>query len=240
VRNAWQLFVRLLLTLVFVGPFLRLPSAFRVPCIFQRRQQPSEPFPRPPSQAMGFYEARIDYYRPGCFACSNHLGPRVRRNLIRQPLKAELACSVFLPIYLKVIRSHPGSGTGAFNINGHLDVSTQIPGVIRTGQTGMVDPDTPQSAWTRASATDEKQTLQLVWSDEFNVEGRSFYPGDDPYWEAVDLYYWQTGTYIVLDLAASRVLTTHLSRRLGVVRSQGCHDEGRCTRDHAQHRIEPK
>ena len=33
---------------------------------------------------------------------------------------------------------------------------------------------------------------QLVFSDEFNVEGRSFYPGDDPYWEAVDLHYWQT------------------------------------------------
>jgi hypothetical protein len=39
-----------------------------------------------------------------------------------------------------------------------------------------------------------KQDLQLVWSDEFEVDGRSFYPGDDPYWEAVDLNYWQTGT----------------------------------------------
>lgn len=34
--------------------------------------------------------------------------------------------------------------------------------------------------------------MQLVFSDEFNVDGRSFYPGDDPYWEAVDLHYWQT------------------------------------------------
>jgi hypothetical protein len=44
--------------------------------------------------------------------------------------------------------------------------------------------------------------------DEFNTDGRSFYPGDDPYWcvsfslvtlqltqhrEAVDLHYWPTG-----------------------------------------------
>jgi beta-glucanase (GH16 family) len=33
--------------------------------------------------------------------------------------------------------------------------------------------------------------MQLVFSDEFNVEGRTFYPGDDPYWEAADLHYWQ-------------------------------------------------
>lgn len=32
-----------------------------------------------------------------------------------------------------------------------------------------------------------------MFSDEFNVDDRSFYPGDDPYWEAVDLHYWQTG-----------------------------------------------
>lgn len=31
--------------------------------------------------------------------------------------------------------------------------------------------------------------MELVFSDEFNVEGRTFYPGDDPYWEASDLWY---------------------------------------------------
>ncbi|TRM60178.1 glycoside hydrolase family 16 protein [Schizophyllum amplum] len=34
--------------------------------------------------------------------------------------------------------------------------------------------------------------MELIFSDEFNVDGRTFYPGDDPYWEAVDLHYWQT------------------------------------------------
>ena len=29
---------------------------------------------------------------------------------------------------------------------------------------------------------DPSKTLQLVFSDEFETEGRSFYPGDDPYW----------------------------------------------------------
>lgn len=34
--------------------------------------------------------------------------------------------------------------------------------------------------------------MELVFSDEFEEEGRSFYPGDDPYWEAHDLHYWGT------------------------------------------------
>lgn len=32
-------------------------------------------------------------------------------------------------------------------------------------------------------------TWNLVFSDEFNKEGRTFYDGDDPYFEAVDLWY---------------------------------------------------
>ncbi|CAD6979539.1 unnamed protein product, partial [Tilletia controversa] len=32
-------------------------------------------------------------------------------------------------------------------------------------------------------------------SDEFNEDGRTFFEGDDPYWTAVDLHYWQTGNY---------------------------------------------
>lgn len=36
------------------------------------------------------------------------------------------------------------------------------------------------------------EDLVLVFSDEFNTDGRTFYPGDDPFWEAVDLHYWGT------------------------------------------------
>lgn len=32
--------------------------------------------------------------------------------------------------------------------------------------------------------------MELVFSDEFDVPGRTFWPGDDPYWEAADLHYW--------------------------------------------------
>jgi beta-glucanase (GH16 family) len=33
----------------------------------------------------------------------------------------------------------------------------------------------------------------LVFSDEFNLDGRTFWPGDDPFWEAQNMNYWQTG-----------------------------------------------
>ncbi|KAI9596758.1 beta-glucan synthesis-associated [Syncephalis fuscata] len=36
---------------------------------------------------------------------------------------------------------------------------------------------------------------QLVFSDEFNKDGRDFRPGKDKIWEAMDLHYWQTEDY---------------------------------------------
>lgn len=57
------------------------------------------------------------------------------------------------------------------------------------GNWGLVDLDTPKSAYTKTSYMDGTE-LQLIFSDEFNQDGRTFYPGDDPYWEAVDLHYW--------------------------------------------------
>ena len=54
----------------------------------------------------------------------------------------------------------------------------------------LIDPDTPDAAKTRTGF--DSQEYELVFSDEFNVEGRTFYPGDDPYWEAVDIWYGST------------------------------------------------
>ena len=60
------------------------------------------------------------------------------------------------------------------------------------GGFSLIDPDTPQSAYSRPGWDDASTTFELVFSDEFNTDGRTFYPGDDPYWEAVDLHYWAT------------------------------------------------
>jgi len=49
---------------------------------------------------------------------------------------------------------------------------------------GWVDRDTPLSGMSTRSLVDDA-LYKLVFSDEFNVEGRSFRDGDDPRWTAV-------------------------------------------------------
>ncbi|KAJ3516017.1 hypothetical protein NLJ89_g1393 [Agrocybe chaxingu] len=77
---------------------------------------------------------------------------------------------------------------GGFNLGG-INASGQIPDL--PGNFELIDRDTPKSAYTYKSYMDDEE-LVLVFSDEFNQEGRTFYPGDDPFWEAVDLHYWGT------------------------------------------------
>ena len=91
------------------------------------------------------------------------------------------------------------STNGGFNIGG-TNASGQIPDI--PGHRGLIDADTPTEAYTRKAFEDSTRTMQLIWSDEFNTDGRSFYPGDDPYWEALDLNYWQTGDVEWYDPAA--------------------------------------
>ncbi|KAJ4369091.1 beta-glucan synthesis-associated protein [Neocucurbitaria cava] len=57
-------------------------------------------------------------------------------------------------------------------------------------RTGLIDPDTPASAMSRTSYDGTKQVL--VFSDEFNTDGRTFYDGDDPFLQAVDIWYGAT------------------------------------------------
>ncbi|KAJ7647328.1 beta-glucan synthesis-associated [Roridomyces roridus] len=78
----------------------------------------------------------------------------------------------------------------SFNIGGTGANSTgQVPGI--PGNWGLIDTETPLESYTMAS-WEGNGDMQLVFSDEFNTDGRSFYPGDDPFWESVDLHYWET------------------------------------------------
>ncbi|KAF8339600.1 beta-glucan synthesis-associated protein-domain-containing protein [Cantharellus anzutake] len=74
-----------------------------------------------------------------------------------------------------------------YNMGG-INGSGQVPSLPNLP--GLIDPETPQSARTRTGSDGKSYTL--VFSDEFNREGRTFWPGDDPWWEAVDLHYWAT------------------------------------------------
>lgn len=75
-------------------------------------------------------------------------------------------------------------------IDGNLNINAtgQAPVLFQMPQ--LIDPDTPDSAKTRQGF--DGMEYELVFSDEFNLDGRTFYPGDDPYWEAVDLWYGST------------------------------------------------
>lgn len=78
---------------------------------------------------------------------------------------------------------------GGFNLGG-VNATGQIADI--PGNWGLVDRDTPKEAYTKKSYMNPNDEWVLVFSDEFNQDGRTFYPGDDPYWEAVDLHYWGT------------------------------------------------
>ena len=54
------------------------------------------------------------------------------------------------------------------------------------GRSHQIDPETPSSAaQTSWRSVKDGKMLDLVWSDEFNVEGRSFESGKDPVFEAI-------------------------------------------------------
>ncbi|KAJ7351348.1 beta-glucan synthesis-associated protein-domain-containing protein [Mycena albidolilacea] len=54
---------------------------------------------------------------------------------------------------------------------------------------------TPKGTYTIPSyqCHDRIKRMKLVFSDKFETDGWSFYPGDDPCWEAANLHYWQMG-----------------------------------------------
>ncbi|ERF76947.1 hypothetical protein EPUS_02659 [Endocarpon pusillum Z07020] len=62
----------------------------------------------------------------------------------------------------------------------------KIPLLKNVRQT-LIDPDTPKSAMRKKDH--HGNTWNLVFSDEFSKSGRTFFDGDDPYWEAMDIWY---------------------------------------------------
>ncbi|KFY23737.1 hypothetical protein V491_02444 [Pseudogymnoascus sp. VKM F-3775] len=68
-------------------------------------------------------------------------------------------------------------------------LSDSVP-LLKNMRTGLIDPDTPESVKTKTAQDGTK--LELVFSDEFKKAGRTFYDGDDPYFQAVDIWYGAT------------------------------------------------
>ena len=73
-----------------------------------------------------------------------------------------------------------GNNFGGGNGTGQIPDLPNVP--------TLIDSDTEKQFYTKTAS--DGSTWNLVFSDEFNKDGRTFWPGDDPYWEAVDLHYW--------------------------------------------------
>lgn len=82
---------------------------------------------------------------------------------------------------------------------------------------GLIDPDTPKSAMSRTSYSGKKQ--KLVFSDEFNTDGRTFYDGDDPYFQAVDIWYGATQD-LEVSVARSNNKSLFLTPNSGTTQTQ--------------------
>lgn len=101
---------------------------------------------------------------------------------------AYVPCDIGFPIISHFTKKIQTTG-GGFNLGG-TNATGQVP--VMPGQRGLIDKDTPLEVYSKKSWMNPSQEMILVFSDEFNEDGRTFYPGDDPYWEAVDLHYWVT------------------------------------------------
>lgn len=88
-------------------------------------------------------------------------------------------------LYPVVIFVHDHTRNVAIDSNIHINSTGQQAVLFQMPE--LVDSDTPDAAKTRTGF--DGQPYTLVFSDEFNRDGRTFYPGDDPFWEAVDLWY---------------------------------------------------
>jgi len=113
------------------------------------------------------------------------------------------------PLVAHFTEKKPGT-QGGFNIGG-INATGQIPDV--PGNFGLIDKDTPQEAYTMKSYMNNDD-LVLVFSDEFNQDDRTFYPGDDPFWEGVDLHYWGTNDLEWYDPAQATTKGGNLELRI--------------------------
>jgi len=112
---------------------------------------------------------------------------------------------------------------GGFGVGG-INATGQLPSM--NGNWALIDKDTPQEVYTKPGYTDSSVNMELVFSDEFNVDGRTFYPGDDPYWEAADLHYWQTNNLEWYDPEAITTKDGSLQITLSRKNTHGLNYEG--------------
>lgn len=95
---------------------------------------------------------------------------------------AAMACAIFLAWPLVDILRPDKIASYIPAQTGSMEWDVKTMGGI-TNRVGLIDRDTPDAAKTRVAPDGKK--LRLVFSDEFETPGRTFLPGDDPFFVSI-------------------------------------------------------
>ncbi|KAK9477947.1 beta-glucan synthesis-associated protein-domain-containing protein [Lipomyces japonicus] len=95
------------------------------------------------------------------------------------------ALAVFVVLPILTFTGHAGIPHHHANLT--IPLTSYTYGTLGAIRTSLVDPDTPESAYTTTDKDGNK--MVLVFSDEFNKDGRTFYSDEDQFWQGVDLNY---------------------------------------------------
>ncbi|KAG0091689.1 hypothetical protein BGZ93_010170 [Podila epicladia] len=118
------------------------------------------------------------------------LGYPIASSLKKEQMEAEAAAEAFAAAAQAALRAKTNS-TSTYLTKFNMDITAAkgLPGPLGASGIGrgdaLVDPETPLDK--RSKKAYDGTQWSLVFSDEFNQEGRSFGPGQDPHWEAIDL-----------------------------------------------------
>ncbi|KAI0250774.1 glycoside hydrolase family 16 protein [Lactifluus subvellereus] len=104
-----------------------------------------------------------------------------------------------------------GSNFGGSNASGQIPYLPNFP--------SLIDPATDKQFYTKKAS--DGTSWNLIFSDEFNTDGRTFWPGDDPFWEAVDLHYWPTSD---LEWYNPQAITTEGGKLVITMTEQNTHN----------------
>ncbi|GLB41258.1 putative glycoside hydrolase family 16 protein [Lyophyllum shimeji] len=132
----------------------------------------------PPDEEDFLHDPSVEGPRPSGIPWRGVLNVTVLGGLL-MALLVLFVCYPILTFYSNEGRMSLIDGNIHINGSGQAPVLFQMP--------SLIDSTTPSSALTRTGY--DGHPYDLVFSDEFSVDGRTFYPGDDPYWEAVNLWY---------------------------------------------------
>lgn len=124
-----------------------------------------------------------------------HMDKKAAGGLVGLVLLVLGACAVFIVLPVLTysgVADNPQRSHHVVHNNGsgnatHILLTDYVYPQLAATRMQLVDPDTPNSAQTRTLR--DGSDWQLVFSDEFNKEGRTFYDGDDQFWYAADLNY---------------------------------------------------